>query len=165
MRSVRSFLFIPSLAAGMILGAGPAHAACNIAELCSCTASASGISFGSYDPLSAFPVDSTGTVTVDCTFAVALGGTYTISLSTGGSGSYAARWLSLAGWNLNYNLYTTNTRSTVWGNGTGSQTVTSAPLSGLFSNSQTFTVYGRIPGSQNVPAGSYNDMITVTVTY
>lgn len=165
MRSAPLFLFIPLLAASMVIGTGPAQAACNVLELCSCTTSASGISFGSYDPLSSSPVDSTGTVTVDCTFAVALGGTYTISLSTGGSGSYAARWLSLAGGHLNYNLYTTNARSTIWGNGTGSQTVTGAPLSGLFSNSQIFTVYGRIPGAQNVPAGSYNDMITVTVTY
>jgi len=165
MRSAPLFLAAPLLAVGMVIDADPAQAACNPLELCSCTASASGISFGSYDPLSISPVDSTGTVTVDCTFAAALGGTYTISLSTGGSGSYATRWLSLAGSNLNYNLYTTNARSTVWGNGTGSQTVVGAPLSGLLSNSQIFTIYGRIPGAQNVPVGSYSDIITVTVTY
>lgn len=47
----------------------------------------------------------------------------------------------------------------VWGDG-----VTGTANSGTGTNADA-TVYGRIPGSQNVPANAYAGSITVTVTF
>jgi spore coat protein U-like protein len=67
---------------------------------------------------------------------------------------------------LQYNLYTTNGYATVWGNTTGSwQSGTGAGLG----TTNSLTVYGQIPDSATnqaaVPATTYADTITVTVTY
>lgn len=70
---------------------------------------------------------------------------------------------------LNYDLYTNSTRTTIWGDGTGSTQVVADSLTvpALFGTSnKDNTVYGRIPGSQSTTrTGSYNDSITVTITY
>lgn len=153
--TIASFLFAPSAA----------QAACNPLSLCICAVSASGMSFGNYDPISGAHADTTGTVRVACTLTVALTGSYTVSLSAGNSGSYSARHLRNGSNTLSYNLFTTSARSIVWGDGTGgSSSVTQNFLALLFVEN-TLTIYGRIPGGQNVPAGTYNDTITVTVTY
>ena len=95
----------------------------------------------------------------------ALGGSYTIQLSKGTSSTYAPRVLTNGGSTLAYNLYTSNARNQVWGDGTGgSQTVTSNFIA-LLSLDQTTTVYGRIPAGQNVPPGSYSDTVLVTVIF
>jgi spore coat protein U-like protein len=61
---------------------------------------------------------------------------------------------------LRYNLYTSATHATIWGDGTGE----TAPRGGNLLGGN-FTVYGRIPARQNVLVGTYSDMITVTVDY
>ncbi|AYJ85427.1 SCPU domain-containing protein (plasmid) [Sphingomonas paeninsulae] len=143
----------------------PAQANCAALSLCSCTVSTTGISFGSYDPVSSANTDSTGSVRVVCTLLVALAGSYRIDLSTGSSGSYAQRTLTNGPSILNYNLYTDVAYGQIVGNGSGgSSSITSNFLALLFLDQST-TIYGRIPGSQNVSAGSYSDTITVTVTY
>ena len=56
--------------------------------------------------------------------------------------------------------------TTVWGDGTGgSSKLTDGYLLGLITVIKTYTVYGRIPARQNIPAGAYADTITVTVNY
>ena len=62
---------------------------------------------------------------------------------------------------LNYQLYSDAARSTIWGNTTGTDTVTGVGT-GL---AQSLTVYGSIPAAQASPAGDYQDVITVTVFY
>lgn len=139
-----------------------------------CTVAATPLSFGAYSPLSASNVDSTATVSVTCTgvtilLIITLDVDYSITLSTGGAASYAPRKMALASNNLNYNLYTDNARSIVWGDGTGGTSTKTGSMHGtglLFSSvTDDHTVYGRIPGSQNIPAGAYTDLITVTVNY
>jgi spore coat protein U-like protein len=100
---------------------------------------------------------------------------YTIQLNAGSSGSFSPRKLASGANLLNYNLYTTSARTTIWGNGSGgtstvggSFTLGNCTLLLLCSDeteSRNHTAYGRIPASQNVPAGSYSDTITVTVNY
>jgi spore coat protein U-like protein len=64
---------------------------------------------------------------------------------------------------LNYNLYTTTARTTVWGNGTAGTGVLAGTGTGIV---QAVTVYGRVASGQtSVPAGSYVDTVSVTVTY
>jgi spore coat protein U-like protein len=130
-----------------------------------CSVSASGVAFGIYDATSASPDDATGTVTVNCTIISGPAG-YTIGLSTGGSGSYAARTLTSGGSTLSYQLYANASRTQIWGNGSGgSTTVASSFFAALFGGVATHQIYGRIPAGLVVSPGSYGDTIIVTVTY
>lgn len=160
-----TLLVIVGMLASLFLAPSPARAACSPLSLCSCTVTATAVSFGTYDPLSSVANDSTGTVRVRCILAVALAGSFTVDLSTGGSGSYAARKLHNGASNLLYNLYNSAARTQVWGNGTGGSVSVSQTFSGLLAIDRSLTIYGRIAAGQNVPAGTYSDTILVTVTY
>lgn len=85
---------------------------------------------------------------------------YSISM---GDGLHAdgdqRRMESSAGDYVTYDLYQDSSHSQAWGNTTGSDTV-----DGTASGTDTFEVYGVVP-VQSVPAGTYSDVITVTVTY
>jgi spore coat protein U-like protein len=138
-----------------LLAAAPASA---------CTISSAGVAFGAYNPRATGADDATGTISLDCAPNVTAP---VVQLSTGQSGTYANRRLTSGSWNLNYNLYTNAARTVVWGNGTGgsqSQTLSGGTVSGgrrRFSR----TVYGRIPGQQNVGVGSYGDTVVMTVIF
>lgn len=136
----------------------------------SCSTSAPTLAFGNYDPSLATPTDITSGMTVTCTRAILdpWSVAYTISLSTGGSGSYAARRMNAGTSLLNYNVYTNASRSQVWGDGTGSTGIVGATINFnlfQFSKSAMHTAYGRIPAGQNASAGSYNDNLVVTLTF
>jgi spore coat protein U-like protein len=97
-----------------------------------------------------------------------------LTLSTGVSGSYASRRMANGANRLNYNLYTTAARTTVWGNGTGGSAIVPAYAAGfiVINGNQTrvfdspnLTIHGRIPADQNAPQGNYSDTITVTLTF
>ncbi|WP_407809904.1 spore coat protein U domain-containing protein, partial [Staphylococcus aureus] len=85
-----------------------------------------------------------------------------VTLSPGISGAALARQLRQSGHQLNYNLYTDNARTIVWGDGTGGTSKVSTPLNGLLSFSVSVPVYGRIPARQWVAAGPYSDSVVVT---
>ena len=126
----------------------PAQAACTVAT--------TPVAFGAYHA-GALPTDSTGTVTVAC------GGltSFTVSISPGGGSANAFdRALSSGASRLSYNLYTDVTRLLVWGDGTGGTT----RIIRLASNA-TLSVYARIPGLQQVAAGTYADSLIVTVDF
>jgi spore coat protein U-like protein len=119
-----------------------------------------GLSFGSY---SGSDATATGTVTTTCT----IGASATITLDQGanaGPGSTDAaplRRLSDGGTNnLSYELFQDADRTTDWGNTAG----TGVGIVGDGGPKDT-TVYGKIPGGQNVPAGPYEDSVTATVTF
>ncbi len=65
---------------------------------------------------------------------------------------------------LNYNLYTTAARDTIWGDGT-TPTVTQTYTTSSGIALTTFTAYGSITAGQFATPGLYTDGITVTVTY
>ena len=129
-----------------------------------CTVSSAGVAFGAYNPRSTGAGNGTGTISVSCHPSVSAP---VVTLSTGGSGSYATRRMTSGAWLLNYNLYTNSARTIIWGDGSGgsvSQTLSGGSVSGgqrRFSR----TIYGRIPALQNVGAGSYGDTIIMTVTF
>ena len=153
------------LAAGLFVLPAPAEAACSPLSLCSCTVTATGVSFGNYNVLTATPNDATGTVRVVCTLLLDLGGSFTVDLSQGSSASYTARTLRNGANSLTYNLYTDAARAQIWGNGTGGSTRVTQNFAGLLLVDRSYTVYGRIPARQNVRSGGYSDTIIVTVTY
>jgi spore coat protein U-like protein len=147
------------------LAPSPAKAACAPLSLCSCTATATGVSFGSYDPTATQATTTTGSVQVHCTLLVAIAGSFSIDLSTGSSNSYSGRTLRNGASKLNYNLFTNNTRSQIWGNGTGGSANVSQTFSGLLIVDQSVNIYGSIGAGQNVPDGSYSDTIIATINY
>jgi spore coat protein U-like protein len=132
---------------------------------CSCSVSATTVSFGSYLP--AATLDSTGNISVTCTVLIlGLNVAYEVRLSTGGSGSFANRNMLSSGHVLNYNLYTDAGRSSIFGDTTsGTSSITDSYNLALLSRTRDYTVYGRIPSGQNPFAGSYQDTIIVSVIY
>ncbi len=126
----------------------------------SCTVSATALAFGSYNPLSATPLDGTSTITVNCT----TGTVYTVGLNAGttGGATVTTRQMLLSANALNYTLYRDSGRTNNWGNTPGTDTPASATAT---TSAASLTVYGRIPALQNVPAGAYTDTVTVTVNY
>ena len=63
---------------------------------------------------------------------------------------------------LNYNLFTAANRALVWGDATYGSATVSGSGSGEAVN---HVVYGSISPHQNVPAGSYSDIVTVVITF
>jgi spore coat protein U-like protein len=161
----RYLIVLIALMGGLVVAPRPARAACNPFSACSCTVTTTGVSFGTYNPLSQVDNGSAGTIRVVCTLILSLAGSFTIDLSTGASGSYSQRTLKKGASTLAYNLFSDSAYSRIWGNGTGGSTQVSQSFSGLFVVDRTLTVYGRIPAGQNVSAGAYADTVIVTVTY
>lgn len=101
-----------------------------------------------------------GSVVVTCTPGTAM----SIALDYGlNGGSSSARYLSnsTSSNKLAYQLYRDASRSTVWGTGALAYSIASFPAT-----TQTFPVYARLLTSGTVPAaGTYNDTVTVTLTW
>lgn len=137
------------------------------AVLESCAVSATAVSFGSYDPLAGSAAEITGEIEVTCTVRLLASRViYEVQLATGGSGTYAMREMTSGSGTLDYQLYTDASRTTVWGDGTGG-TVTHS-FNGILiigTTTHRYSVHGAIPAGQNVAAGSYSDVITVTLNY
>jgi spore coat protein U-like protein len=155
------------LAAFLVCAVSPAWAASVSAQfnvtatvLKNCAVSASDLAFGNYTAGSGSPVTATTTVSVTCTAALP----YTVALDGGQTTSdVSARAMTDgAAHNLSYGLYTTNGYGTVWGDGSAGTSTVAGTGNGA---AQAVTVYGRIPASQFVAAGSYTDRVTVTVNY
>lgn len=130
-----------------------------------CTISTSAVAFGTYDPVSTHAsadLDGTGTVTVTCTSGS--GATITLDQgsnpATGSTDAAPLRQMASGANRLAYSLYSDASRTTVWGN----TAATDVDHTGT-GTATALTVYGRIPGGQNKPAGSYTDTVVATVTY
>jgi spore coat protein U-like protein len=122
------------------------------------------LSFGAYSPQAAGAQQSNVTVTATCSGGL-VGGTlppFTVAMSAG-SGSLGQRQMLAGTSALRYQIYTSASLSTIWGDGTGSTSTVSGGGNGAAS--QSLTGYGVIAASQYVTPGSYADLITVTVTY
>lgn len=132
-----------------------------------CSSASNPVAFGLYDPQSSAHLDNTGSITVTCQATVSLLIGYSVKLSAGSSGAYSQRKM-LSGTNsLNYQVYTDAARTSIWGDGSSSTGFIADGylLQVLTPVVRTYTVYGRVPGSQNVKAGSYLDTLTVLITY
>lgn len=132
----------------------------------SCTINAGDMAFGTYDPIvthASTALDATSTISVVC----ATGSSATVRLSQGlnpvdGTSTDAAPLRQLvSGANvLSYQLFTDEALSDVWGN----TLATGVTHTGTGAEA-TFTVYGSIPGGQNVPLGAYVDTVTAYIDF
>lgn len=125
-----------------------------------CIVSSSDMAFGNYNPTSASPTDSTTTIDVTCT----TGTSFTVGLNAGTTlgATVSTRQMANGTNRLDYALYSDSGRSTNWGNTPGTDTPAASTAT---TSPSSFTVYGRVPAQQNVPAGAYTDTVTVTVNY
>jgi spore coat protein U-like protein len=142
--------------------AGSASAQFNVTAMVlqNCAVSASDLAFGSYNASSGSPVTASTTVQVTCTLNLP----YTVALDGGMTTHDPLNRAMTDGssHNLIYGLYTTSGYATIWGDATPGTSTVPGTGSGA---AQSLTVYGRIPASQFVAAGSYSDRVTVTVSY
>ena len=126
-----------------------------------CTVSAGSIDFGDVNPISGANDDASGTFSITCTNGT--GWTATAGVGSGSGASYTARRMTFGTNTLNYNLYTSGTYVTVWGDVTGSTGTLTGTGTGA---AQSTTVYGRIASGQaSVPPGGYADSVSITVSY
>jgi spore coat protein U-like protein len=143
----------------------------SVAAVCTVSAT-SAVAFGTYNTQSVSDQAGTGSISVRCTKGSS---GVTIGLNTGVNGSGSQARMTDGSTNfINYALYQPTTTTpgaacptsaatgTAWTNtGAGLFTLTAAP-----SNvARTYNVCGFIPNSQDVPAGSYTDTVTATVTF
>ncbi|WP_200845213.1 spore coat U domain-containing protein [Roseomonas sp. 18066] len=144
--------------AGLLLLPAAAQAACTLA--------ATPLAFGNYSPRAAATTTSVGTISLTCVALIGLNLSYSIRLSAGGGGSYAARRMASGASHLAYQLFRDSAGASIWGDGTGGTAVVSGTETlFLLGSGRSFSVYGRIPAGQNVAPGSYTDTVQVTVTY
>ncbi|MDE1916583.1 MAG: spore coat U domain-containing protein [Sphingomonadales bacterium] len=125
-----------------------------------CVTSANDLSFGAYDPTASSPTDATTTISITCTS----GTNFSVGLNQGtaSGATVTARKMTNGSNLLGYTLYSDSSRSTNWGNTVGTDTPAQITAG---SSPSLLTVYGRIAPQQNVPSGTYSDVVTVTVTY
>ncbi|APO79770.1 spore coat protein U (plasmid) [Rhizobium etli 8C-3] len=128
----------------------------------SCSFSTSNMNFSAVDTLSGNQVNSTATISVNCT------GTPlqrillcpNLGAGSGGASSATARQMLNGGNSLNYQLYADSARSVIWGSYSWAYAARSPAyaltLSALGAASGTITVYGAVLGSQPAAAtGTY----------
>ncbi|MDQ8729443.1 spore coat U domain-containing protein [Bradyrhizobium sp. LHD-71] len=134
-----------------------------------CSYSVTNVNFGSVNVLSSAAIDTTATITINCSGGAVLGTVRLCpNLGEGSGGATATvRRMAMGGSLLNYQLYQDAARTTVWGSYLWSFTPRppslSLTLSALGSGSLTRTVYARLPGAQSTaPPGAYLSTFSAT---
>lgn len=159
----RAVLLLAALAAGFPAGL---HAASDsdtfqvtATVVAACSITANDLDFGAYSPVSGITADAATLLEISCTN----GAPYEVGLSAGTTpgGMVSQRLMTDGTHTLSYNLYIDAARTNVWGETPGLDTLAGTGTGVL----QLLTVYGRLPGSQSVPAGSYADTVTATITF
>ena len=167
---IAKLLFVPTTIGALVVssdssvvaGSATANLQVTAAVSANCTITTATVAFPAYDPIIANASandDGTGTVTIACT----KGTVATIGLGLGANALVSQRRMKDAGTDyLNYALYLDSARTTIWGT-TSPNLLT--PVAAPDKTPRAFTVYGRIPSAQDVPAGSYSDTVVATVNF
>ena len=139
-------------------GSASANVTVTASVAANCVINAGSVVFGTYDPVSshaAADLDAAGNFQVQCT----KGTVATVTLGNGSNYSGGTRRMSNGSDFLNYNLYTSSGRATVWDStNTVGYTAASKAL-------HTLDVFGRVPQNQDVSTGSYTDTVQATINF
>ena len=116
------------------------------------------VNFGVYDPVitnspTGANLDSTGTVSVQCT----RGSGISVTFDNGANASGAQRRMSGGTEFLNYQLYIDAARTVILTTGF----ITTAPNT----NPRTYTIFGRVPRGQSVAPNAYSDTVQTHVNF
>ena len=146
----------------VVAGSATANLQISAAVNANCTITTAAVAFPAYDPVVAnASTNDDGTVTV--TIACTKGTVATIGLGLGTNALVNQRRMKDATTDyLNYALYLDAGRTTIWG--TASPNLLT-PAAAPDKTPRPFTVYGRIPSAQDVPAGAYTDTVVATVNF
>ena len=118
----------------------------------------SGVNFGQYNVFATVPnTNGIGNVTIYCKGNPGM----VVALSSGQSNTYSSRVMQNGVNQLNYNLYTSSARTNIWGDGSGGSITVVIPGNGTTS----LSIFGQIPAGQNLPAGTYTDVIIVMIDF
>lgn len=159
-RSLLRFAQLLALLAAFLV-AEEAHAQVNLCGLSSTV----DLAFGSYDPFSATPLDTMGSVSYTCLGLINFVPVVTIDISTGSSGAYSPwRTMKQGAYVLNYNLYTNAARTQLWGNGANGTYHYGPVFPGLL-NTVVVNIYGRVPAGQSARIGSYAETLVITLNF
>jgi spore coat protein U-like protein len=117
-----------------------------------------GINFGTISTASA--VTTSGSLNVNCSNGLA----YSLDLDAGvnPAAANANRQMANGTNRLGYNIYTTNTFTTVWGSTMSGGT--SQSFTGTGAN-QAITTYLKTPIQAAPPTGVYSDTVTITAVF
>ncbi|HUP45033.1 MAG TPA: spore coat U domain-containing protein [Thermoanaerobaculia bacterium] len=129
----------------------------SVSVIPNCRIAVTDLAFGAYDPLvehATTNLDGTAQVRVVCTKNERA----SILMEENGS---SIRTLRSGDSLLSYGIFSDPARTQTWGAGANAVQVTFDQGS----TPQELTVFGRIPGGQVVPAGSYMDAVTATVDF
>ena len=153
------FLLLAPGCAALTTSAGSFGFTASATVVNNCLISATNVAFTSTGVLSS-ALNASGAITARCTS----GDAYQIALSSGSSGSVAARQMQRAGGGgaVNYQLYTDAAHTSAWGDGTAGTTMATGTGSG---NAVSITVYGRVPTQTTPMPGNYSDTITATISF
>lgn len=125
----------------------------------SCIVGANTLTFGTYDPLMPVAATATSEITVTCTPNVI----YDVGLDagTGVGATTTVRRMTQNEQTLAYTLYRDSSRSLIWGDRIGIDSVagigTGTPIN--------HKIYGSVPAKQPVHKGLYADVVVATVYY
>lgn len=148
---IASSIRVTLVAAALLLSARGASAD-------GCTIGASPIVFGSYDVFDTSALDSTGSITYQCTG----GAKKPIAIYLVPASGISSPALAHGAERLYYHLFQNAGRSVVWGTGSGG----SQPyVTERGKDPVTLPVFGRIPPGQDVSVGRYGDTVTVVVNF
>jgi spore coat protein U-like protein len=175
------YLRVLVVAGAFVLNAGPASAGsqnssvsvtAGIAQTCTTlTPSSSTITFAAYDAFGNKTLPDDASVvqfTTQCTQGAS---NVNFSVSGGSNCTHSTGLRSMktpSNAFLNYNLYQDSARSTVWPFNTTSCAALAGPALTInaSTDTQTLSIYGRIPAGQDPTVGSnYTDTVTVAVNF
>ncbi len=162
-------LTLASLSAALWLLVSPLHSIGAAAQRSwypstanSCQVSATGLAFGVYSVFSNSPLDSVGTVRLNCSSRNGNATFVEISFGPGETGTVGDRYMTASPFDdLEYQIYADASRRTVLGDGSQGSTTLSANIN----SNRTFTIYGRVFARQDVYPGDYRDSVRVTITF
>jgi spore coat protein U-like protein len=134
---------------------------------CSCTVTAAPLEFGDIAPLDGAQ-DGEGEIEIDCTGVAELTPSMVVRMQSGDHGTIAARKMQSAsgGHLLDYNIYTSSLRNTVWGDGTTGSTVTvNGNLVVIGDWNITRAVHARVSPTTAARPGDYSDHVIVRIDW
>lgn len=133
---------------------------------CTCNVTATDLDFDAFNPLSGAQ-DAVAEVSVDCTGVIDVAPSVVTTLTAGTHGTISARRMRAGvGEYLDYNIYTTDQRTTVWGNGTtGSSVSISGGLLSLGHWQAQRDMFGRAVPLTSTKVGHYEDTVVVRIVW
>jgi spore coat protein U-like protein len=149
-------MLIAALVVSGILSAPRADAQMN------CIVTVVPLTFGTYAPGDAIPLDANGQIDVSCRGQPGL---ISVAISQGSSGNFASREMRSGTFVMLYNVFVNAARSVMWADGLGGTAVQNLAKGKSGREDFSLPAYGRVPAQQSVGAGNYFDDLIVTVSF